>query len=740
LVLIERMSLQKITKIFLNYLKSSWLRSDYRIFLISFAAMVMQFLYYQRLHLLPDKFTLETALIIPIVMIGFSIGGVLSVSLFKKDNLDIKLILSISVSMLLSLFLSTKLTSAYDLGALLKCSLFLVWPFIFLGLFFGKIFLRKEKLGVVFLNNGIGLAFGAFLSGKIFKYSGDTYSFLFIYLILILAVFIEMRRQIKRVIYLFLSVLLVILLFHLGLFSPKVRFESQEGAVPRVISTRYSELSRTDIVEMGNQIHIFTNGGSPTPIAKWDESVSLKDINFLSAKRSSRPLPYSFGNFNKILVIGSGGGSDVLRALESGCTDITAIEINPKTVELLKNEYKEYSGGLYLHPYVKIINGEGRHFIETSPEKYDLIIIPNVDAKACWRASSPIALEGYLYTTEAFKRYWEIINKGGACLITWPVPKKAEVADRYLHGLRLFQTAASALPADYRGNNNILLFQKDNSYYFGYYLLLFKGGFSQEDYAKVNSDKFSVLYSSAQPDKFRSLRNEYIGQFDINETSDDRPTYQFFRYWWSNSNKPLIDCLILVIIFTSIAALHPSLNRWAGFSNAKAFLFVLLGMSFIVLEITLIEKISLFLGSPVYANRLGLCAFLLFSGIGGYLGVSIKESDIWKVAFSVAGVVFLYRLIFNQINNFLYLPQQIRFIIVGLSVSITGLLCGMPFAGLLSKIDKRNIAYAFDGLGSVVGGLSAWYGIINFGFDATLLLSVVGYLFIVLILILSRRN
>ncbi|MBU4252310.1 MAG: hypothetical protein KKC39_03165 [Candidatus Omnitrophica bacterium] len=734
------MPLSKITKIFLNYLKSSWVSSDYRILLVSFAAMVMQFLYYQRLHLLPDKFTLETALIIPIVMIGFSIGGVLSASFFKKDNLDTRLILSIAVSMLLSLFLSTKLRSAYDLGALLKCSLFLVWPFIFLGIFFGKIFLRKEQLGVVFLNNGIGLAFGAFLSGKIFKYLGDTHSFLFIYLILILVVFIEMRHKIKKVVYLFSSVLLVIFLFHLGLFSPKVRFESQEGAAPRVISTRYSELSRTDIVEMGNQIHIFTNGGSPTPIAKWGDSVPLKDVNFSGAKRSSKPLPYSFDNFNKILVIGSGGGSDVLRALESGCTDITAIEINPKTVELLKNEYKEYSGGLYLHPYVKIINGEGRHFIESSAEKYDLIIIPNVDAKACWRASSPIALEGYLYTKEAFKRYWEIINKGGACLISWPVPKKAEVVDRYLHGLRLFQTAASVVPADYRGDNSILLFQKDNPYYFGYYLLLFKGGFSQEDYAKANLDKLSILYSSAQPEKFRNLRNEYIGKFDINETSDDRPTYQFFRYWWSGSNKPLINCLILVAIFTFIAASHPALNNWAGFSNAKAFLFVLLGMSFIVLEITLIEKISLFLGSPVYANQLGLCAFLLFSGIGGYLGVSIKERDIWKVALGIAGMVFLYRSAFDQINNFLYLPQQVRFIIVGLAVSITGLLCGMPFAGLLSKIKKRNIAYAFDGLGSVAGGLSAWYGIVNFGFDATLLLSAAGYLVMVLILILSGKN
>lgn len=732
------MQRKKIPELLLNYLMQNWLKEDYPIVLISFVMMVIQFLFYQRLHLLPDKFTLETTLIIPIVILGFCLGNVLSNSLFKKDDSNIKLILSIAVSMLISLFLSTKLRSAYDLKALLKCSLVLVYPFIFLGIFFGKIFFKKEKLGVIFLNNGVGLGLGAFFSGKIFKYFGDTYSFFLIYLILLAPVFINFRSETKKIFGLICSLILIIAFFKLGAFSPQIMLESQGGSALHIIDTRYSEFSRTDTAILDGQLNILTNGGSNTPIAKWEIPLSIADYLEINKQKKEKKFPYWLGNFNKVLIIGVGGGSDVLEALRYGCTDITGIEINPITIELVKNKYKDYSGGLYWHPYVKIINDEGRHFIEASNVKYDLIIIPNVDAKSSWRTPSPIALESYLYTKEAFKRYWEVLNKKGACLITWPIPKKAADYNRDLQGVRLFKTALSVLSAYRHEDNAILLFQKDKPDYIGYYLLILKGRLSQEAYAKINSEGFSVLYSSLQPGKFFDLKDKYVNEFNINETSDDRPTYHFFQYWWSN--KSLLQALSALIIFIILIVCSPFLKRWAGFSNSTAFLFILIGVSFIVLEITLIEKISLFLGNPVYANQFCLFIFLFLSGIGGYLGVSIKERDIWKISFGIAGIVFLYLLIFNYINNLLYLPQLVKFIIVGLLVSVAGLLCGMPFAGLMSRIEKRHIAYAFDGLGSVAGGLFAWYGIINFGFTAVFLLVTIVYLLITFLLIYTERS
>ena len=91
---------------------------------------------------------------------------------------------------------------------------------------------------------------------------------------------------------------------------------------------------------------------------------------------------YRLGPYKNVVIIGPGGGGDVLCALTSGNEHITAVEINSGIVELMKNQMAKVSGNLYLRPEVNVIVRDGRSFLAQSREKVDLIQATLIDTFA----------------------------------------------------------------------------------------------------------------------------------------------------------------------------------------------------------------------------------------------------------------------------------------------------------------------------------------------------------------------
>src|SRR5205814_1492273 len=80
------------------------------------------------------------------------------------------------------------------------------------------------------------------------------------------------------------------------------------------------------------------------------------------------------GQQPNVLIVGPGGGPDVVSALVFNASKVTGVEINPIIAnDIMRNRFKTYSGGLYEHPKVKIIVDEGRSYIRSAPEQYDVI-------------------------------------------------------------------------------------------------------------------------------------------------------------------------------------------------------------------------------------------------------------------------------------------------------------------------------------------------------------------------------
>ena len=138
-----------------------------------------------------------------------------------------------------------------------------------------------------------------------------------------------------------------------------------------------------------------------------------------SCKAGYRLWPITSRPHAQTLIVGPGGGIDVLTALTFGNRDITGVEINPITVdEVMRGAFRDFTGGLYFRPEVQIHVDEGRSFIRRAPHSYDIIQATLVDTWAATAAGAFALTENNLYTVEAFKDYFGKLKDDGILTFT----------------------------------------------------------------------------------------------------------------------------------------------------------------------------------------------------------------------------------------------------------------------------------------------------------------------------------
>src|SRR5215207_2985726 len=163
---------------------------------------------------------------------------------------------------------------------------------------------------------------------------------------------------------------------------------------------------------------IIIDADADTPVFRWNGSYN--DISWV--RQYMDYLPYELLKANNTLVIGSGGGEDVLIALADGSKNITAVELNPLIVSKAK-EFGKSAGNLYERKEVNVFIDDGRRFISSSNSKYDMITIKLVDSWAAQLAGGYALSENYLYTVEAFRQYLQHLDKdnGMMVMVRWNI-------------------------------------------------------------------------------------------------------------------------------------------------------------------------------------------------------------------------------------------------------------------------------------------------------------------------------
>ncbi|MBM5812172.1 MAG: hypothetical protein FJ191_09440 [Gammaproteobacteria bacterium] len=186
------------------------------------------------------------------------------------------------------------------------------------------------------------------------------------------------------------------------------------------IYEQWSPVSRVAVFapqryESGRErMRVTNDAGAPTTLHRFDGDWRKADWTLALPSNAGLQLrPHGDS-----LIIGAGGGMDVLSALRFGNRSVTAVEINPVIAGLVQGRYAGYIGRIFADPRVTLHVHEGRNFAAGSPDRYDLITITMIDSWAGAAAGAYMFSENTLYTYEAVRDYYTHLQDDGVLSIS----------------------------------------------------------------------------------------------------------------------------------------------------------------------------------------------------------------------------------------------------------------------------------------------------------------------------------
>jgi len=504
------------------------------------------------------------------------------------------------------------------------------------------------------------------------------------------------------------------------------------------------------------QMFITIDAAAITAITRFDGNPDT--IAFVNCAPSGLAYQVSAAPPRSALIIGPGGGIDVLTALYNRVERVVGVEINPLIVDLVADAslFRQFAGGLYTdYPGIQIELAEGRNYVARSAERFDLIQFSQVDTWAAAASGAYSLSENFLYTVEAFLDYYDHLTDDGMLTVgRWYFDPPQQAFRLVTIGTAALERRGVTDPA-----RHFMVVRAGDTATF----IMKRTPFNADEIARLRQvvDRlgFSVLYAPDVTDGDNwfvqyfnaSDRDAFFRAYplDVSPTSDDRPFF-FEYYGWSNLGDFRSGKATLVILLAQALLLAAAFILWPlwrfqrhGLTTrgAPQFLgyFAALGIGFILIEVGLMQRFILFLGHPVYSTSVVLFSILTFSGLGSYLsGRLLGEEDprrlqvrvIPLLAVLTLGYVFVLPPLFQA---FIGLDLTARVAIAVALLMPLGLLMGMPFPLGIRLVDRLNpglVAWAWgvNGFCSVLGSILTVMIAQSYGFSIVIGLAVGVYL------------
>jgi spermidine synthase len=515
------------------------------------------------------------------------------------------------------------------------------------------------------------------------------------------------------------------------------------------ISNRFLPIAETRVV--------YQDGAAPTSIVRSDGNV--RKLTYLDKLIHSAP--YVVQRNPKVLIIGVGGGVDVLIGLYNGASHITGAEINSSLVDAVHNRYRQYSGGYFHLPNVDIHPAEGRHFLSSDQKRYDIIQLSGVDTFTALSVGAYSLSENYLYTYEAIQDYLDHLNPNGVVSFSrWHIKPPRE-------NLRLAATMLEAIDQSGAADpqKHIVVLKSDN----WAETILKRSPFTIQEMERLRQwtaqNDFELLYDPfvpirnefnlllrASPAEREVFYDQYV--FDVRPSTDDKPF--FFNYYkWSSLfqknqegglyNTPvglitLAQSLLLILFLALAGILYPlfqsgTIERHRSVYSVLAY-FAALGLGFIFVEIALIQKLIVFLGGPTYSLCITLFSLLLFSGIGSYIAkrwlAEVERRFPVLLLALVLLIVFESFALDLAIRWGLGLSLFARILLAIFMIAPLALLLGMPFPAGIHILDQRKsnwipLAWGANSFMTVFGSLLSVLLSMQLGFRNVFLIAALIY-------------
>ncbi len=540
-------------------------------------------------------------------------------------------------------------------------------------------------------------------------------------------------------------------------------------------------LSLNAVQEPPPQLGIFTDGDSFSAITHFDGR--LEPLSYLDQTTSA--LPYHLLQQPHVLVLGAGGGSGLLQAIVHHARQIEAVDIDAAMVDLVQNRFSSFSGDLYKRPEVMIHVADARSFVERSDARYDLIQVEMMDAFSATSSGIYGLSESYLYTVEGLQSYLRHLKPGGILALTrWITLPPRDI-------LKLTATVIAAQERDgvsFPGQRLALI----RGWQTGT-LLVKNGEFTSGEIAEIHafskarsfdvewlpglkreeSNYYNVLNQPYFYDGIKALvgtqKQDFIERykFDIRPSTDDRPYFFHFFRWQTlpeilnlhaRGGLSLLELGYPILITTLLQAILASaalilLPLWLGLRGesdmraasgklATFSYFTLIGFAYMFIEISFIQKFTLYLGHPLYAVAGVLCTILLFAGLGSRSAPFILEwlrakgiNYLYILSAGIALTVILNLLVIPLLMSAgIGLPAIMRVLVMIALIAPLAFLMGMPFPIGMAILDTKAPAllpwaWGVNACATVVGAALSALLALHVGFTGVAMLAVLLYLF-----------
>jgi hypothetical protein len=504
------------------------------------------------------------------------------------------------------------------------------------------------------------------------------------------------------------------------------------------------------------------------------------DFSYLNGAMDA--LPYVIRPGAQVLLAGTNGGFRVFERQHLGAARITALEPDPYLFSIISSDVIKKNGISADGKSLSFLEVSPYNYLLSSKDKYDIIDI-----------STDFLNSGdnnkYCYTVDAVKLYLSSLSPGGVLSI--PV----NITEFTVHSAKLIETVRRALAetgAAYPGMNIMIYrsnwtarvvasnkpfsesditvlkkFCSDRSFDTSYY-----SGIDPEkisvwnDLPSISFDKVTREYSDKASDSIMTDAIAILGKngkqfftdnfFNLNPSTIDRPSFfsilrpsRIKQILARRSILPQEEIGYLVNIFVLAQALLLALvilllplirMRSLGEGRKQVprimIYFACLGLGFLFIEMALIERFSLFLGSATSSFSVVLSGMLVFSGLGSWFSSRFADRAkkgillaVCLIAVSVAAyILFLFPLI--QVLN--GLPFALKALVVLLVIAPVSFALGMPYPLGLSTLGEHTgallpWAYAINGAFSVISTPVASMISVSSGFTALFAVSIALY-------------
>jgi hypothetical protein len=366
-------------------------------------------------------------------------------------------------------------------------------------------------------------------------------------------------------------------------------------------------------------------------------------------------LPHYLRRDATVLVIGAGGGRDVLSALLFNQRSVVAVEVNQDIIDIVNRRFGHFTGHLDLRPGVRFVADEARAYLARRPERFDIIQISLIDTWAATAAGAFVLTENSLYTVEAWQLFLSRLAPDGILSVS-----RFYFSERPDEFYRLTALASAALRR--RGipdpRRHILIARQverrgGQEAPVGLATLLV----SPTPFAPADVAAFGTAIRDLQfelvltPDQaadaiFAGLAAAgdpapLLAAFpvDVAPPTDDRPFFfHMLRFrdavrhllgdgHANNINMNAVSVLgallVTVLVFTVLCIVVPlglTSHRHASGSNIPLFVFFGgIGLGFMLVEISQMQRLIIFLGHPTYSLSVVLVVLLAASGVGSFL-------------------------------------------------------------------------------------------------------------------------